>query len=282
MWLRYCAVCLSACLLYAQTEKPSTVSGTVSDAMTGATLRKMTVVLLSVPSAGQKNLPPGYSVSTDAIGMFKFENIVPGDYKVSAWGPGYLENSQNTSTVLHLVSGETVSKYDIKLTRQSVITGRVLDENGDAVRDVRVMAISQFWVHGHRQYGFAAQDTTDDRGQYRLANLFPGRYYVRAMPESGSFIEQPGQTPVSLVTVFYPEVSAVQNATMLDVHAGDNLDGINFLLHPKPSFHIRGVVTLDDDPDVLSQYTIAAGLPGSTGDLLDYEGEFSDAGYFDI
>src|SRR5579875_3601978 len=40
MWLRYCAVCLSACLLYAQTEKPSTLSGTVSDAMTGATLRK--------------------------------------------------------------------------------------------------------------------------------------------------------------------------------------------------------------------------------------------------
>jgi hypothetical protein len=84
------------------------------------------------------------------------------------------------------------------------------------------------------------------------------------------------------VALFYPDASAVQSATSVEVHAGDSLDGINFLLRPRSTFHIRGLIKTDEDPDALSNYTVAAALPGSSGDLLDFEGDIEENGSFDI
>jgi hypothetical protein len=220
--------------------------------------------------------------------MFRFENVNPGDYRLCASGAGYLESFfgargvNDWGTVIHLARKQTLSGQNINLTHESVITGRIVDENGDPVPGVEVNAISQFWMHGHKIYGYEAADVTNDTGAYRLAGISPGRLYIRATPQNDSFVEQPGETPVSLVALFYPDASVLPGATAVEVHAGDNLDGINFLLRPRPAFHIRGVIKPEDEPDALSRYRVAAALPASSGDLLDFEGEIEDDGVFDI
>src|SRR5678816_636821 len=56
--------------------------------------------------------------------------------------------------------------------------------------------------------------TTDSQGRYKLENVLPGRYYITA-----GFVDLP---------TYYPGVSAVSGATVVNVLSGTPVTGINF------------------------------------------------------
>ena len=62
----------------------------------------------------------------------------------------------------------------------AVISGRVTDEDGDPMSGVRVIAQKKNPGKATRESAAAA--TTNDLGEYRLAGLFPGQYWIVAMP----------------------------------------------------------------------------------------------------
>ena len=77
----------------------------------------------------------------------------------------------------------------------AIISGRITDEDGDPMSGVRVVA--QKKKPGKATRETAGSDATNDLGEYRLAGLFPGQYWIVAMPppDMRDYEKQPEKSP---------------------------------------------------------------------------------------
>lgn len=123
-----------------------------------------------IAEANVATLGPAKALTqTDASGAFTL--WVPNETPVFvAWADGFADTTQ---------SGSTTQALTIRLRRESVLTGRVVDaETGAPLPQARVRA------------GFAGQGIdplvyTDDNGAFRIPGLTPGRYEPTARTEQG-------------------------------------------------------------------------------------------------
>jgi hypothetical protein len=70
-----------------------------------------------------------------------------------------------------------------------VIAGRVVDSDGNPLRNFWVDALRPSYENGVRTFSPLKSAQTDDRGEYRLFDLIPGRYFVAVSPPSRPRIE---------------------------------------------------------------------------------------------
>jgi len=98
------------------------VSGKVISATTGDPLKKVIVTL-----DGGKNR---FQAVTNADGKFVFDKVPPDDYTLQPDRMGYLEGRQ---TEVEVGAGEEKTDLTLKLTPQSILSGRVVDEDGDSL-----------------------------------------------------------------------------------------------------------------------------------------------------
>src|SRR6185503_1926865 len=77
------------------------------------------------------------------------------------------------------------SAIQLKLTPQGVIIGRVYDQDGDPVENAQVQVMRYTYPRGGRQLSTVGTGSTNDLGEYRVAGLAPGRYYVSATGRGG-------------------------------------------------------------------------------------------------
>ena len=126
-------------------------------------------------------------VVTNAQGRFSFDRLAAGRYTVSVSRDSYLAGGwgqkrpggQAGSLLLEDGQRQTLS---IPLTRGGVITGQVVDEDGEPARGIQIQVWRSMLTNGTRQFRQTAQVSTDDRGMYRAFGLEPGDYRVAAMP----------------------------------------------------------------------------------------------------
>src|SRR5205085_10328036 len=83
--------------------------------------------------------------------------------------------------------GQQLKGIDFVLPRGSVISGTLLDEDGDAMPGVNVRVLRYQMQQGNRQLVPSGSGQTDDRGQYRVWGLMPGDYYVDAVARNNNF-----------------------------------------------------------------------------------------------
>src|SRR5262245_24181309 len=103
------------------------------------------------------------------------------------------------------------------------IAGTVLDPNGTPIADVRIVvaAVGVSSTYGTR---------TDDRGRYRIDDIAPGRYYVKAGGCAASadlMFNCPIDAPIY---VFHPGTDTRDAATVFSVSAGVARSDVNFTL----------------------------------------------------
>jgi len=133
-----------------------------------------------------------------------------------------------------------------------VIAGKVLGPDGQPLYNAGITLMRMAYVDGRKQLtGRSSADAqTDDRGEYRLFNLAPGRYYLRARPPAGdgmqdAFIrsryETIGQVSQTL-GAYYPAATDPQRAEPVEVRAGRVTSGVNIALQEAPVATIRGRV----------------------------------------
>ena len=146
---------------------------------------------------------PVAAVTTDATGKYVFENLLPGDYKVSFTNPAGYEatvsdaggdraaDSNGTESSVSLAQGQDDATVDYGLVGSGVIGDQLfVDVNqngGDALdagdKPLAGVKVTLTWT-GPGGITRTYETTTDADGQYRFENLLPGDYKVSVDPES--------------------------------------------------------------------------------------------------
>ena len=200
------SLALFAPVIYAQersaqpaTQKSAetcTLEGHVAGAIKGEPVRKA-ILLLS-----QTGVPQGqrYSTTTGSGGSFAMQDIEPGKYRLMVMKGGYApmqygsRSSGRAGITLSLDPGQHIRDLVIRLTPQAVISGRVLDEDGDPVPQVSLQLFQYSYSHGKRQHQPSDFAMTNDLGEYRLFDLAPGRYFLSATAQIEMDQSARGQT----------------------------------------------------------------------------------------
>jgi hypothetical protein len=160
------------------------ITGTVSTEGTGTPVRRARVNLTGSELRG------GRSTVTDDDGRFAFVALPAGRFTLTASKAGYVsmvygaKRAGRPGTPIQVADGQKVEKRDIAMPRGSVVTGIVVDDQGEPAPGTQVRVLRFVMRTGEPTLQQAGQDTTDDRGMYRIFGLQPGDYVVSAMPRN--------------------------------------------------------------------------------------------------
>lgn len=211
-------------------------------------------------------------VTTDGAGLFDVPGLPAGVYTLVATKPGFvaLQFGQRRpfepGTPVELAAGET-RELEFALPRGSVITGRVTDETGDPVPHVVVSAARYVYGAGGRRRleNAEADDTTDDRGQFRIFGLMPGSYVVSASEGTSGRGRERGERSVAegYARTYYPGVPSAADAAAVVVGLGQEVNA-NFGLVAARLSAVSGTVT-----DSLGRLASAATVVLTAGDSGD-------------
>jgi hypothetical protein len=214
----------------------------------GAAVGKAEVVLqlVMVPVPPQED---EYRLEiSDSAGKFSFEEVPPGTYTLLAEKSGFSSAASRgdaDAKTIELRPGEVKTGIEIKLTPQGVISGHVIDPDGDPAPNIQVEVVVFRRLGRQRQPVPQGMAVTDDQGNFRIQSVSPGRYYLRAQyPGNGSrFAElaRRGRSAQEVYTpTFYPSALDLSGAETLDVRPGAELHGISIRMRKTRVFSIRG------------------------------------------
>jgi len=227
------------------------IDGQVLSASSGEPVKRAYLTLRAV---GSRRSP--LTVRADPSGRFSFSGLEPGNYRLVIERNGYVRTEYGArrpgrpGTLLNLEPGQSLHQLFVRLLSQSVIVGRVYDEDGDPVPDARVQASQISYSRGRRQLLPAGEGTTNDLGEYRIPGLGPGRYYIGAVYRpTGAGASRAsdddrisGESRESYAPTYYPGTSDPSSAAPVDVDAGSQLRAIDLTLLRTPTSRIRGRV----------------------------------------
>jgi hypothetical protein len=240
-----------------------TIEGQVFNAATGQPLRKANISM-NMSNMGP-NMPPGqrnFSGSTDATGHFLIQKIEPGTYRVSADHTGFLNMQYNArrpngpGTALDLARGQKMTGLVFRLTPHGVVSGRIVDEDGDPIEGVQIQVMRLVYNQGRKQLQINDNGNTNDLGEYRVAGVAPGKYYLCAIYRGGRrFVmidnmamnvggapDAPAPEQQDYAPTFYPNATDISAASTLEMKPGQQLTDMNFRLTKIHTVHVRGRV----------------------------------------
>ena len=171
-------------------QQPTVGTGAINGVLTlagsGTPVRHARLMLTGA------GLRPSRTAQTNDQGAFSFPSLPAGRFTLTASKPGYVDMSYGAKqpgrpgTPIQLADGQKLEKVDFSLPKGSVITGTVVDENGEASPGTQVRAMRYVMRTGEKTLQAAGSDTTDDRGVYRIYGQPPGDYIVSAVPRNAN------------------------------------------------------------------------------------------------
>ena len=213
------------------------------------------------PPPQAEPIPP---VTTDRSGKFVVPDLDEGTYRLAVTLNGYVKQEYGQrsftgqGTTLTVGKGEAVVLKDpIRMTRAGNISGRLTDNNGQPASGVPVQVLKVTYnAQGIRLFQSAGAARTNDRGEYRLYWLTPGRYLLTAGTPPGPAPGQgpggapsPNETPDPFVFTYYPGTTDLSRANVVEVKAGSD-SPMDFVVPRTQLFKITGrVVGANNGPN---------------------------------
>ena len=229
----------------AQVEGTAILRGRVSFADTGAPVRRAEVH--AVLSVG----PRQHVALTDTDGRFELRDLPAGSWTLRASKTGLVttQYGQRAPTgpgeSITLADGQQFTA-DFALIRGGVITGRVFDDGGDPIANVRVSAMrTQLTPNGRRMVGAGGgPGMTDDTGAFRLYGLPPGDYYISATPQTVNLSAAvlTAQGALTYAPTYFPGTIESSAAQRISLGAGQEQHNISFALSSTLALRVSGIV----------------------------------------
>jgi hypothetical protein len=266
------------------------IAGTVVREGTDEPLRKARVSLVLNDQQGVKH----FDAVTAANGTFAFDGLTPGTYELVVRHDGYVPKSYAQDDAAHdwakltLVAGQKMEDLIFRLQKCPVITGRIVDEDGDPVADVAVGAELRSSYRGKERSTTLREVQTNDLGEYRLFDLLPGRYLVCASPQyvkvltksqAGAVNARSGskeQSPEEYAVTCYPAAVDSSHASVIELKGGDEIPGLDITLLHNRTYKIHGTLTdLSGNSDAADYAVDAMPRNELTGRSMGIQGVFN-------
>src|SRR5262245_24474098 len=144
--------------------------------------------IVTITGAGRSQT---FSATTTTGGQFSFQNLEPGQYRLSATRSGYVRMEYGARTPnrpglpITLNAGQKLTDVVLPLMPAGTISGRVYERDGEPLANVSVEALKYSYQEGQRVLNVVQNARTNDLGEYRLFWLQPGQYFIRATPPEG-------------------------------------------------------------------------------------------------
>jgi Carboxypeptidase regulatory-like domain len=284
-----------------QSQPTSSVAGTVIDSVTRQPMRGVGVRARSF-GAGQSTAHFASSTS-DAEGHFVLDAMAPGRYMITAMQQGYLgqriAGGGSNGRFLNVAPDQHTDDLVIELIPGANISGHIKNADGKPMARVSIEVVKYFYSGSQKELrGVAAPSFTNADGEYRIAGVAPGKYYVRAIAPDAPPSEKPSldkppakdqakapakeeaqAKPEAYVTTYYPNGSDVASSSPLVVRAGQDVAGIDITLTPVRALTIDGrtLISGSRDPAPSAELTLA-NADGSSSDrraTADAKGVFT-------
>ena len=206
--------------------------------------------------------------TTTEAGEFRFANLQPGEYRLGFAAPnGFLPATSNEKL---LIPEKGCAIRNFSLTRETSISGRLIDTDGEPVRKIfaQLVPIDQINERFKPDDHFAL---VDDDGQFKFPIVPAGRYYLGIRLRS-SHLEH------AYPRTFYPGTQILDSAAVVIIREGQILKDLNFQLpEPFAERRVEGVITFPDGKPVARARVLVeeVGLGERRGAEADEIGRFS-------
>ncbi len=240
---------LGVSLAYGQTAG---VEGTVVSSSDGRPVKRAIVELRGIRS-GRGPATETYLVQADSQGRFTIPGVVPGQYIAIPSHAGYQGKPPDRADSAYyqpipVEAGHPPEPLQLRLTPLCTIAGRIADENSRPLANAQVYAFQYRYRDGKRTLFNVQHAASDDHGDYRLFDLPPGTYYIRASqpnhdpPIYGDVVDLGPARERLFQEIYYPAATDASQAAALDLRAGREWNGINLTLRHVFAYKIRGKI----------------------------------------
>jgi hypothetical protein len=164
---------------------------------------------------------------TSSGGTAAFTELPAGLYSVIvAAPPGYVSRDQVPRLDVKAGGHATAT---LRMSRGGVVTGRVVDEDGDPVTGAWVTVL-RATRGGRAQIFSSSAQATNDLGVYRVWSLPAGDYYVSANLDDRQAQPEDGAPQDGYLPTYHPGVAAFDAARSVQVKAGQESAGADIPL----------------------------------------------------
>ena len=172
---------------------PSTASNAVTYSLDGVVLNSATgqpirAALVQVHARAQ------ISILTGADGKFHFDGLPQGPINVSVRKPGFFNEQQEAGRRNLVQLTVNMPPVILKLVPESVIYGRITDQDGQPAERLPVKLMYENIENGEMRWQQRGAQTNED-GEFRLFGLQVGTYFLKAGPSSNTTIQGPALPP---------------------------------------------------------------------------------------
>jgi hypothetical protein len=245
--------------MFAQTQPRNdkyTIAGTVIDEATGQTLPG---VRLALGKSSETDAGMEQSVFSDPDGKFQFKGLEDGKYRLYAEGQGYPLQGFEAHLGFFLTGivvgpDQDTGNITFRLHRAVSLSGTVIGENNEPVRDATVMIFFQSALTRNTTM-HVADVKTNDLGIYKAGVPVSGTLYVgvvakpwyaHAVPELESegigndVLTNAKKLDVAYPLTYYSGANDLSSATPILVHYGDSvIADIHLQSVPAVHLHLR-------------------------------------------
>jgi hypothetical protein len=244
-------------------------------------VRRATIVLRYTERGSSRT-----AVSDDE-GRFVVDSLPAGRFTISVSKPAFVTTNYGAGRPgglplpIALVDGQRMSGLSIPLMRGGVLTGRIVDDLGQAAPGIRVTMSEITVVGGERTYRQSgAGAVSDDRGVYRIYGVAPGTYVLAAAafglggetgrqataeevrwalgapataPGTSQRVASPGPPPgrsLQRATTYYPSAADPSLATPVTIAAGEEKSGLDITMSMLPTATVSGRISRQDGQPV--------------------------------
>lgn len=225
------------------------IEGVVRNSVTGEPVKRARVLL----TAGSGSSSTQFGTTTDASGHYLINEVDSGSYQLGAFRDGYSPQRLKDTRRFTLEAGQDLKEVDLKIVPVSVISGRILDEDGEPVNNAKVECMRYQYANGTRQLVSGGQAATNDLGEFRLSVSTAGKYVIRATPpaiEGLGVNERPilqkkeQRAERDYVPTYFPQTATAGSASSIELTPGSQR-GMNITLMRAPVVHISGRIKAD-------------------------------------